>query len=148
MPAPFRDLETRAGEYARHRENKARLAQVFGKYRTTGQGTIELEERIEFGLTFIEEPFLQYGTYANLDAIADLLDLEPGVTPPMPLCSGYVTAWDFDDKDLYIGAWVAVTVYFPPIGETTVPPELQPEIEHYFTFSGVGMKDIPLDMRD
>ena len=148
MASPFRDLEIRAGEVDRHKENKARLAQVFGKYRTTGQGSIELDARVDFGLTFIEEPFMHYGTYLNIDALADLLNLDPGVTPPLPICSGHVTAWDYDDKDLYIGAWVAVSVYFPPTSETTVPPELQPEIEHYFTFSGVGMKDIPLDMRD
>lgn len=32
--------------------------------------------------------------------------------------------------------------------EPEVPTDAQPEIEHHFTFSGIAMKDIPVDSTD
>ncbi len=136
-------LEQRRADIARHRENRARHAQMMAKFETVGQGGKEFEDRIDFGLTFIEEPHMGYGSALDLDELADLLDLEPGADPPLPLCSGMVTEWDRDDRDFYVGAWVAVRVYFP---ETVAVDELR--MSHYFSFQATAIKDVPVDVRD
>lgn len=144
----FEDLERRRGEVERTRENSSRLAEAFAKFETTGQGTIEFEDRIDFGLTFIEEPYMAYGTQIDLDALSELLDVDPGTTPPLPLCSGMVTKWDQDDRDYYLGAWVAVIVYFPPGDTIAVPTTIQPTMQHFFSFTATAMKDVSPDLRD
>lgn len=143
----FEHLERRRGDVERHKENKARLANAYGRYETTGQGTIEIEQRVEFGCTYVEEPFMAYGSYIDVDEWADLLDLPVKDTPPLPQVTGFVTAWDLDDRDNYVGAWVAVSVYFP-LTDPAVPADAQPVIKHHFTFSAVALKDVPLDLRD
>lgn len=146
----FSDLERRRGEVERHKENTARLAFFFQRLRTTGQGTVEFEDRIDFGMTFIEEPFMAYGSYVDLDDLGTLLDVSEGETPPMPLCSGSVTQWDQDDRDFYVGAWVSVVVSFPTISniEVTVPVDLQPVVEHHFSFSAIAIKDVNPELVD
>lgn len=140
----FEELERRRGEIERHRENSARLAQVFQRFETTGQGSVEFEERVDFGLTFIEEPYMNYGAQVDIEALQDLLGLAPEVQPSLPLSSGMVTAWDQDDRDFYTGAWVAVTVFFPDI---LVPPDTPVYMSHHFTFTAIAMKDVPVDLR-
>lgn len=144
----FEDLERRRGEVERTRENSSRLAEAFAKFETTGQGSMEFEDRIDFGLTFIEEPYMAYGAQIDIDDLSELLDVDPNDTPPLPLCSGLVTKWDQDDRDFYLGAWVAVTVYFPPTSSIVVPIDLQPTMQHFFSFTGTAMKDVPPDLRD
>jgi hypothetical protein len=141
----FEALEGRRAEIERHAENAARLAQVFQKFETTGQGSIEFEDRVDFGLTFIEEPYMNYGAQIDVEALGDLLGLEPEVPPSLPISSGMVTAWDQDDRDFYTGAWVAVTVFFP---DAAVPVDTAVYMNHHFTFTAIAMKDVPVDLRD
>lgn len=143
----FDDLEARRGEVERHQENSARLAEAFARMRSTGQGSIEFAERVDFGLTFIEEPYMSYGCFIDLDDLDDKLENEAGTTtPPMPICSGFVTDWDRDDRGFYVGAWVGVRVWFPY--EANVWPELEVEMFHHFSFKAIALKDVPIDIRD
>lgn len=139
------ELDRARAELARHRENSARLALAFARFETTGQGTLQFEERVDFGLTFIEEPFITYGCQIDMDDLADQLDLDEDETPTLPQATGYVTEWDTDDRGFYTGAWVAATVY-DPTGK--IPTSVDIAIDHHFSFQAVGMKDIPLDVTD
>lgn len=139
------DLDARREEVARHRENGARLAQAYTVFKTTGQGTQQFEDRVSFGLTFIEKPVIAYGSACDIDDLADLLDIDDDDVP-MPVTAGFVVNWDQDERGFYTGCWVAVRVSFPPIDAVSV--DILPEIEHHFTFSAIGMKDIPVDVTD
>lgn len=152
------DLDRRREEAQRHAENSARLAQSFAIFVTQGQGTLVHNKRVRFDTTFIEQPIVTYGSVVNLDDLASLFDLGDSDDAPLPICSGFVTDWDRDDRDFYTGCWVAVRVHYPlilGIGEEEevtavpeVPTDAQPEIEHHFTFAGIAMKDIPVDSTD
>lgn len=138
-------LEAARAEQIRHRENSARLAQAFAKFESTGQGTVEFEERVDFGLTFIEEPYITYGCQLDLDELANLLNTEESGTPVLPQATGYVTEWDIDERGFYTGAWMAATVY-DPTGALSTGVELV--VNHHFTFSAIAIKDVPLDVTD
>lgn len=162
------DLESRRVEAERHKDNSARPAASYARFTTTGQGTIEHPDRIKFDLTFIEEPVMAYGNFVDIDKMHEL---QVTRNPILPVCTGYVTEWDVNDRGFYTGCWIAVRVYFGyedfGIPITTVDPTQadvntalnetrkaavekmnQAEIQHYFTFQGVGIKDIPLDVTD
>jgi len=140
------EMERFRAENERQRENSARAAFAYAEYNSVGQGPFEFEKRADFGLTFVTEPIVAYGATIDLDALSDMLNVDPGITPPIPLISGMVTEWDQDDKGFWTGAWVAVRVHFPPTD--LVDPALQIRCGHHFTFSAVAMKDIPLDQMD
>lgn len=143
----FDDLEARRAEVERHQENSARVAEAFARFRSTGQGSIEFPDRVDFGLTFIEEPYMGYGGFLDLDDLDDKLENEAGTTtPPMPICTGFVTGWDRDDRGFYVGAWVGVRIWFPY--EANVWPELEIEMFHHYTFKAVALKDVPTEERD
>lgn len=144
--AYFDDVEWRRGELERHRQNSARLASAYSTFRSTGQGSIEFEERCDFGLTFIRRPRVAYGCYLDLDALGELIDHEAGETPPMPNVSGFVTEWDIDARGFYVGAWVAARVGFDAVD--TVDPAVKVVVQHDFTFQAVAMKDIPMDEKN
>ena len=154
MPELYEELRDRLNSQDRNRENRARLAQVFGGMSSAGQGTFILKKAISFGLTFIEEPFMSHGCRIDIDAWEDLIDhaVDLDDDPPLPSVTGFVTEWVQDDRDFYVGAHVAVSVWFPVIDPTAtepfVPIDSQPAIEHYFTFTGVAMKDVEPDLRD
>lgn len=135
------EYESRRHESARHRENSARLAQAYAKFETSGQGTLEFDERVDFGLTFIEEPYMAYGSFCDTDALNELQGLEPGESPLLPNCTGYVTDWDLDERDFYVGCWIGVRVNFSPLD--LMDPQMLINIKHFFTFSAIGIKDIP-----
>lgn len=141
----FSPLDEQRGELARHRENAARVAMAFARFETLGQGTLEFEERVDFGLTFIEEPFVSYGCQLDLDVLASAIGLEDGATPPLPQSTGFVTEWDVDERGFYVGAWVAAAV-FDATG--LIPTDVSVVIDHHFTFQAIAIKDIPLDLTD
>ena len=140
------DLENRRGEVERHDENSGRIAEAFARMRSAGQGSIEFSERVDFGLTFIEEPFMSYGSHVDTDELDNLLDSNPTSTlqTPLPICTGYITEWDRDDRGFYVGAWVGVRVWFPY--EADVWPDLEVEIFHHYSFKAVAIKDVPIDL--
>jgi hypothetical protein len=143
----FDDLEGRRADVERNEENSGRIAEAFARFKSTGLGSVEFPKRVNFGLTFIEEPYMSYGCHIDLDALDDLLDNQPGTkTPPMPHCTGFVTDWDRDDRGFYVGAWVGAHVWFPY--EANVWPGLQVDILHHYSFKAVAIKDVPIDQRD
>lgn len=145
MPEFYEEQERARGEQERHKENAARLAQAYAEFDTTGQGSIEFEQRVNFGLTFIEKPIVAYGTEIDVDALDELLDndSETNNVPALPLCTGFVTEWDRDDRDFYIGCWIAARVSFP--SSPAVPTETPVALTHHFTFSAIAMKDVPYE---
>jgi len=140
------DLDRRREDANRHWQNSARMAQAYAVFRTTGQGTQQYEERLPFGLTFIDKPIVSYASGCDIDDLAELLELDDSDDCPLPVCAGYVTHWDRDERDFYVGCWVSVRVNFPSVD--MVDPTLMPVVEHHFTFAGVGMKDIPPEVSD
>lgn len=135
-------------EANRHAENAARLAQVYATFNSKGQGTIEHDQAIAFDLTFVERPVVSYASYCDTDELEDLLGLDTEVSEvtPLPVCSGFVTQWDQDERGFYLGCWIAARVYYPPTD--LVPTDAMPDIEHHFTFTAVAMKDVPPDVTD
>lgn len=159
------DLDYRRETANRHRQNSARLAHAYARATSTGQGSFEFDQRVDFGLTFIEEPVIAYGCSVDADTLADLQGLQEGQTPILPTCTGYVTEWDTDDRDFYVGCWIGVRVHFPreDFPPTEIPegvislagymPEVnetmnQAVIRHFYTFSAVAMKDVPTEVSD
>lgn len=144
MPEFYEEDEYHRQELDRHRENRARLAQAYARYSTSGQGSIEFGKRIDFGLTFIEKPYVSYGAEIDIDELEDLLGKasDDNLTPALPLCTGFVTEWDIDDRDFYTGCWVAASISFP--ANLYIPANVNPSIVHHFTFAAIAYKDIPL----
>lgn len=132
-------LNARLADQHRHRENRGRLAHAYARFMTTGVGSFEFEDRIDFETIFLERPFIAIGhqldaqaftmTYEDEDGDEDYLDL--------PQCTGYVTEWDQSSHDHYIGCWVAVVV------QLDVEMAEVPTIYHDFTFSAIAIKDVP-----
>lgn len=112
------DLDKRRERANQNAENSARLAQSYATFITTGVGSYQHHKRVKFGTTFIEQPMVSYGCVVDIEALADALGYgEDSEDIPLPLCTGYVTEWDQDDRGFYIGCWIAVRVWFP---ETSV----------------------------
>lgn len=131
------EIQRREAEQARHRENKGRLAFVSQSYSTAGQGVVEFEDRIDFGLIYIEKPWPSWGHELDPDTVAEILATEtPAVLPQV---TGYITEWDLDDHRNYVGAWVAVGVVFP----SPIPVDATISIKHYVSFQGMALKKVP-----
>jgi hypothetical protein len=145
------DAEDRRFEAERHRENSGRLAIASATFTSKGQGTWQHNKRVAFGATFTERPMVTYGAVCDIDDLADELNLDPEDVV-LPLSSGYVSDWDQDDRGFYLGCWVAASVGFRHIDMAIaggpVEAEAMPVIEHHFTFSAIGIKDIPPDLPD
>lgn len=139
----FDDLEARRADLERTKENSARLAHAYGRFTSTGQGSITFPRRLAFGLTFTEEPFMSACSMADPDDIEDLLDRRDA---PFPIITPFVAEWDRDDRGFWVGVWCGVRVWWPP--SDLVPASAKPEITHSFTFSGIAMKDVPIEMED
>lgn len=145
------DLDRRRELEMRDRENSARLAQAYAEFITTRSGTMQYEDRVDFGTTFVERPYVAYGCRVDTEQVADSFGAENDEDVMLPLCTGYVTEWDEDERGFYIGCWLAVRVYYPYEDLSGGEVELENpavEIEHHFTFAGIAMKDIPVDKRD
>lgn len=148
------DLEARRRADARHHENKPRLAFAFGEYESTGIGSEQFTKATEFGATFTERPFVAVGAQIDADSIAEAFDLDPDADVPLPHVTAYVTEWNRDERGFYTGAWCACTVTFPaevlvapgdPPTAIPLPDDLVVKVQHHFTFSGIAMKDVPID---
>lgn len=135
-----RDLHQREKDLQRDKANQGGPAAAFALVHTTGNGPIAFAKRIDFGLTFIEEPFPQYGAMIDLDDVSDAGFA--GDPPAMPQSTGYVTDWDQDDHGNYTGCWVAVMVTYPPTDDDSPGDGPAIAIRHYFTFQAVAIKDL------
>lgn len=134
------DVARRDAERRRHRENKGRMAGVYTYASSTGQGYVEYDELIDFGLTYIEQPFVSVGHVLDLDELRVLLGMDaddPFVE--LPQCTGFVSQWEQDVKGNYIGAYLAVQISWG----SGIPFDAQVEIQHSFSFHGVAIKSIP-----
>ncbi len=157
MPIDY-DLWQRETDLARDAANKGGPAAAFSFAVTRGEGAFSIARRIDFGLTFIEEPFMAYGCVIDIDDVIDAGFTEPddpggpadsGVRriPQLPTCTGYVTDWDKDEQDNWIGAWVAVQVNYPIEDDPPAEGYGSFPIRHHFTFQAVAIKDL-YDGRD
>lgn len=129
----FRDTERARMAQARNEANKARSAAAYCKVSSTGQGAFQLPDMLDFGVTFAQEPNVTYGSAFDLVPLSFALGTSQ---PPLPLTSGFVAVWIKDDKGLYVGAHVAVSVYFPA-GLDSHSNLVQ--VEHHFKFEGIAL---------
>ena len=140
------ELDARRERTNQDDENSARLAQCYALFTSTGLGSYQHPGRIAFDVTFIEKPFVSYAAAVDPEDLSDAVGFGGSDEVPLPHCTGYVTGWDQDERDLYIGCWVSVRVHYSDTDG--VEADVQPEIEHHFTFAGIAMKDIPTDATD
>lgn len=130
------DLDRRRETAARHRENSGRLAQAYFNFTSTGQGTLEYDERVSFGgLIFTEKPYVEWSCVFDTQAVKDLVG-----RVVMPQCTGFVAEWDVREKDFYDGCWIAVRVDFPLV--EMLDYFIPVVVDHHFTFTGNAIKDI------
>jgi hypothetical protein len=139
-------LEDRRAEIARHQENRARSAVTSAVYDFEGAGSIEFEEAVDFGLTYIEMPVVSTGVTIDMDTLRDAYDLDDAETPPIPTVTGFVTEWEQDTRGFYTGAWVAAAV--APAASEVTPVLDEVAMSIHFSFSAIAIKDIPLDERN
>ena len=140
---PISPLNQRFADNSRHAENKGRLAFASARMKSQGQGTFEFEDCIDFGLTFVERPFIASGWQIDLDQARDAFGLGPNEDIVLPQVTAYVTEWNMTEREHYVGAWVAVSVYYPSVDYRV---DAQVKIQHDFTFSAIALKDIPTDV--
>ena len=129
----FNAMEDRAARRTAQAENSTRYAWVQATVHTKGWGEMRYSDRISFGITYLTQPMVTYGFAIDDD---DLLDTR------FPRSCGFVSRWDQDKNNYYVGCYVAFII------ETTSPNiptvELDPnyDIDHFFTFSGTAMKTL------
>lgn len=128
--------EARRASLQRNAENKARMAFASGTFEVEGNGLAEFEDPIEFGLAFLERPFVSTGV--NMDW--EILDLEEGTLPPH--VTGYVFDWEVNEHGFYTAAWCAAHITW-----LTIEYPEGPTCEIDFTFRGIGMKDVDPEVR-
>jgi hypothetical protein len=135
---PMEEIVDRLRDRDRHKENASRLAHSFGEFETTGWGEFRFETAIMFESPYVERPSVSYGWSLIEDEGEKIRDTR------FPRCSGGVVMWDVNDRGLYRGAWVLVTVEDRSalIAPTVPDPDPDYTIIHDFTFLGVMMKDI------
>jgi hypothetical protein len=142
---PDRDRLQRERDLARDQANKGGPASAHCHVVTRGAGTFVFTDRIDFGCTFIEEPFPAFASKVDLDDAEDKWGLDANNQPPLPQCTGYVHEWDLDEKGNWVGAFVTVRVTDPDAAPLTGD---NLAIRHYFTFFAVAIKDLPDNTED
>lgn len=133
------NLDRRREEAQRHRENSGRLCQAYANFESTGLGSFEFEDRIDFTVIFTEKPYVSYAAVVDTNGVKDLVG-----RVALPQTTGYVTEWDTDEKELYTGCWVAVRIDFPVF--EMIDYETGVVVDHHFTFTGVAIKDVPPEL--
>ena len=137
MAEIWEQLERRRAELARHEGNRAGVASTFIKVHTDGQGSFQFEEASSFEVPFVEEPWIQIGTFVDADRIRADLGLADDAVP-LPHVTAHVIEWDLSGHDFYVGAWIGVQVSFPPFLD--VPLDYMVPVDHYFTFTAIALK--------
>lgn len=142
---PYSELQRRQDDLARHRENHGRMASASTVVNTTGVGVIEFDDPIEFGLIFVDQPRVHYGSFVDADDLRNVAELGPNDPLPLPRVSGSVVAWDQDENDHYVGAWVAVSITSDLVDIDQLDAI---GVSHHFDFHGVALKVVPVDPTD
>lgn len=143
----YDELQRRQDALARNRENHGRMASASTEFYTTGVGTYEAEEPVDFGLIFVEKPRPHYCTEIDTTALRELMDIDEGDPVDLPNCSGAVLDWDIDDNGYYVGAWCAMTISSAYLAVDVDLASLI-EVTHHFDFHGTGLKMLPEDPTD
>lgn len=142
---PWLDMEKRRSEVNRHGENTPRLAQAWATWRTQGWGETAFPKCHNFDLTFAERPFVSYSNVIlrnSLDASTYDVD-DVLVDTRFPRCFGGVYQWRQTSRGFYTGAWCYVVVETASAFVAALYPEPGYTIQHHFTFSGIGIKELP-----
>lgn len=131
---PWLSMEGHRSRLRQHQENTARLAQSFAEYSTSGWGETRIQTITEFNCTFIERPHVSYGYSVDGDTLVDTR---------FPRCWGGVYRWKTNPRGHYTGAWVFIVAETMSYQLNTDKEEPGYDLSHYFTFTGVAMKDLP-----
>jgi hypothetical protein len=115
-------------------ENSSRLAFAFGSFSTTGWGETRIPDCLEFGLTFVKQPYV-----ASSWSIDDAQIVEGRY----PMISSGVVRWRKNARGFYTGAWVAMKVETRSVFIPTALPDPAYDIEHTFIFAGLATKELP-----
>jgi hypothetical protein len=110
-------------------ENAARPAWSTCHIETLGAGEFVIEDVLEFGCTFVDEPSVTYGSSRGEDG-------PEFIAGSLPRTNGMVVEYQRSEKGYYLGAFVVLTVDVPSASVDYV-------INHYFTFGGIALKDLP-----
>lgn len=128
-------LQQQRGRREQTRENGARLCKVYSRWTTTGRGFSIVPDAFDFNCTFLEEPSFQTGfALAQNDPKAPDLD-----ETDLPAITAGVYKWRQDAIGHYTGAWVFFTM-------TSIAIEYV--INHYMSWEGLAMKDLPVHLLD
>lgn len=142
MPFDEVGTERRRASLARNAENASRSAFATQTFEVSGAGVIEFPKSAQFGLTFISRPTISVGCLIDMDELAAAYGLSQSATPPVPIVTGFVTEWDTNERDWFVGAWCAVNVYW-----NAGAPSDAFTFEIDFTFRGIGIKDVDPEVR-
>lgn len=134
----WEELEGRREYLKRNAENETRSAYAYARYRTTGWGETTFDGCFEFGLTFIEEPFVNYGMALSDDGP----DLD-GKATRYPRAWGGVYRWKKNTNGFYTGAWMFTIVETQSYYIPTALTDPNYIIDHSFTFYGKATKYMP-----
>jgi len=133
---PLRGLQQQRAFVTQTRENSTRFAQTFGRFTTTGWGEVAFEDMFDFGLSFIEEPFVAYSSSIDSDALIDTR---------FPRATGGVYRWKQDKRGFYVGAWCYTTIETKSPNIATTEAEPNYSLVHYYSFSGKAIKDLGIE---
>lgn len=136
--------ETQRAALERNRENKARYAfsghtfKVVVDTSATGTALVEFPASAQFEIAYINMPFVATGMHYDLDEA----DPEETGTLLPPQVTGFVTDWDLNEFDFYVGGFCAAVVTW-----NSVAPAVGFTFYVDFQFSGIAMKDVDPEVR-
>ena len=134
---PMRAMRRTKNREAADAQNAARLAWSYGKATSTGWGEFRIPTMIEFDVSFVEEPFVSYSNYVSSDQLVDTR---------FPRCWAGVYRWNIV-QGRWTGAWVYLVVETQGVQlTTTVVADPGYYIEHHFSFAGIALKDVPVNL--
>lgn len=139
MPRPIAPLLLRESKRLQQAENSSRLAWSFGVATSNGWGESKIGDPLMFDAPFIDRPYVSHSYFVDDDDI---------IATRFPRAFGGVYRWVVEET-LYVGAHVFVVVETQsPFIPTDVPKDPGYNIEHHFTFAGIGIKSIPAHLLD
>lgn len=137
---PWQSIQAHQARVEQMRTNAARHATSYTAVDSRGSGELLHDECIEFNTTFIHEPMVAHGWALDGDAL---------IEGSYPRVSAGVYRWRRNRRGYYTGCWLFFTVDVP--GDLVDPDTgnaLGYNINHYFTFAGTAIKDLPDHLLD